>query len=171
MDNSPSVAKTKGLPFGILPSPCRLRRRSAAGILTARSSGLTAPHAPVARSRSDGRGTPRESITGPVTPRPGFHRWRDSLRVTGPQMHGCANMRNVVRGYAHICAHARIYANRATCCTCVHMVANSCRDLDGKMCIVGPHGKPCSPSMPSLTRASRSTVSCSARLTLAVVAG
>lgn len=124
------------LPFGILPSPRRLRRRPAAGILPARSIAPAAPHGCAERSRSNGRGTPREGATRPFASHTRFHSWRDPLRVSARQVPGYASMRNGMHAYACIRTYARFCAKRGPCCTCVHMVAHSCEELDGKMCIV-----------------------------------
>lgn len=143
MDNSSKERISQHLPFGILPSPRRLLRRPAAGILPARSGAPTAPDTRAARSQSDGRGTPRESDTRRGVWSARFHPWCDPLRVSAPRTRGYAILRNGMRGYARIRAHARICANPATCCTCVHIAAHSCGELDGKMCNVGPQTKVC----------------------------
>lgn len=142
MDNSSKEPIARRLPFGILPSPRRLRRRPAAGIVPARSSAQSAPGASTEYPRGDGRGTPRGSDKRRVVWRAGFHPWCDPLGVDAPRTRGYANLRNRMRGYARIRVHARICANPTTCCTCVHIAAHSCGELDGKMCIPPVRGKP-----------------------------
>lgn len=142
MDNSSKERISQRLPFGILPSPRRLRRRPAAGILPARSGAPTTPDARAARSRGDGRGTPRESDTRRVVWSAVFHPWCDPLRVRAPRTRGYAILRNGMHAYACIRMHAQICAKLATCCTCVHIAAHSCGELDGKMCIPPVRGKP-----------------------------
>lgn len=142
MDNSSKERISQRLPFGILPSPRRLRRRPAAGIQPARSGAPTMPAARAARSRGDGRGTPRESDARRVVWRAAFHSWCDPLRVSAPRTRGYAILRKGMRGYERIRMHARICANPATCCTCVHIAAHSCGEIDGKMCNAPVRGKP-----------------------------
>jgi hypothetical protein len=74
----------------------------------------------------------------------------------------------------HFCAFLRVFArNKETNrrCALIRMLSR-CVNLgaDGKMCVVGLHRKRCTPTTPVLTRAFRSTASCSARLTAAAAA-
>lgn len=135
-------AEEQRLPFGILPSPRRLRRRPAAGVLPARSAAPAPLQASTTRFRWDGRGTPRKSLPKRVARPRAFHPWRNPLLGSAQQERGYAIMRNDPRTHARIRVHVRICANRRRCCTSVHIVAYSCVDLEGKMCIAPVRGRP-----------------------------
>lgn len=133
---------TRRLPFGILPSPRRLRRRPAAGVLPARSAASMGAGAWLGGLRCHGKGTPRKSVDGVLRT---LCPWRTSRRfsfVAHSRGSRCAIVCNDSHGYARVCTRAQFCAKRATRCTCVHIVAHSCEELDGKMCNVPVRGKP-----------------------------
>lgn len=133
---------TRRLPFGILPSPRRLRRRPAASVLPAKSAAIMGASVLPGSLRCHGKGTPRKSVGSVLRT---LCPWRTSRRfsfVARPHGARCAIVCNDARGYARGCTHAQFCANRATRCTCVHIVAHSCEELDGKMCNVPVRGEP-----------------------------
>lgn len=141
MNNSPEARTSQRLPSGILPSPRLLRRQPTLGVLPPRSEAKAKP----GRLRSDWhnrRSTPRKS-TGRGAQE--LHPWCQNRGLGGTVQSGttaCAIVCNETRVYARVCTHPRICANRVTRCTCVHMFANSCESVDGKMCNVPVRGKP-----------------------------
>lgn len=143
VDNSPATTEQQRLPFGILPSPRRLRRRPAAGILPARSDAPIAPDASTEHPRGNGRGTPRESDTRRVVWRAGFHPWRDPLRVSQPHVRINAIFCDLMRRYAPICDLLRFYAAAPFLSVYERKSAYMCFCVDGKMCNVGPQTKVC----------------------------
>lgn len=130
------------LPFGILPSPRRLRRRPAAGVLPASSGAPTAPDASTELPRGDGRGTPRESDARRVVWRAMFHPWRDPLRVSQPHVRINAIFCDLMRRYAPICDLLRFYAAAPSLSVYERKSAYMCFCVDGKMCIPPVRGKP-----------------------------